>query len=73
MRRSVTAETADLSARPGFEVNPELLSMARAESQMGSGTSTSTSTSTATPGTSEPAGGSTTTYRTRTLGEDTTP
>ncbi|MCU1548966.1 MAG: box helicase [Arthrobacter sp.] len=31
---SVTAETADLSTRPGFEVNPELLSMARAESQM---------------------------------------
>ncbi|MET4094414.1 DEAD/DEAH box helicase [Arthrobacter sp. UYCu712] len=31
---SATAETADLSARPGFEVNPELLSMARAESQM---------------------------------------
>jgi ATP-dependent RNA helicase HelY len=27
-------ETADLSTRPGFEVNPELLSMARAESQM---------------------------------------
>ncbi|HSL35992.1 MAG TPA: DEAD/DEAH box helicase, partial [Arthrobacter sp.] len=31
---SATAETADLTARPGFEVNPELLSMARAESQM---------------------------------------
>ncbi|HSN38001.1 MAG TPA: DEAD/DEAH box helicase [Arthrobacter sp.] len=29
-----TTETADLTARPGFEVNPELLSMARAESQM---------------------------------------
>ncbi len=31
---SATTETADLSARTGFEVNPELLSMARAESQM---------------------------------------
>ena len=31
---AVTASTADLSTRPGFEVNPELLSMARAESQM---------------------------------------
>ncbi len=31
---SATAATADLTARPGFEVNPELLSMARAESQM---------------------------------------
>lgn len=31
---SATAATADLSALPGFEVNPELLSMARAESQM---------------------------------------
>ncbi|MDQ0821042.1 ATP-dependent RNA helicase HelY [Arthrobacter sp. V4I6] len=31
---SATTETADLSTRPGFEVNPELLSMARAESQM---------------------------------------
>ena len=30
----VTAPTADHGARPGFEVNPELLSMARAESQM---------------------------------------
>ncbi|MCU1510977.1 MAG: helicase, partial [Arthrobacter sp.] len=29
-----TTETADPSTRPGFEVNPELLSMARAESQM---------------------------------------
>jgi ATP-dependent RNA helicase HelY len=28
------AVTAELSGRPGFEVNPELLSMARAESQM---------------------------------------
>jgi ATP-dependent RNA helicase HelY len=31
---SATAESADLGTRPGFEVNPELLSMARAESQM---------------------------------------
>src|SRR5512141_2526687 len=31
---AATAETADLSARPGFEVTPELLSMARAASQM---------------------------------------
>jgi ATP-dependent RNA helicase HelY len=31
---AATAETADLSTRAGFEVNPELLSMARAESQM---------------------------------------
>jgi ATP-dependent RNA helicase HelY len=31
---SATTETVDLSSRPGFEVNPELLSMARAESQM---------------------------------------
>ena len=31
---SATTETADLTTRPGFEVNPELLSMARAESQM---------------------------------------
>ena len=31
---SATAVTADLADRPGFEVNPELLSMARAESQM---------------------------------------
>ncbi|CAI3798139.1 DEAD/DEAH box helicase [Pseudarthrobacter sp. MM222] len=31
---AVTTESADPSTRPGFEVNPELLSMARAESQM---------------------------------------
>jgi ATP-dependent RNA helicase HelY len=31
---AATTETAVLSSRPGFEVNPELLSMARAESQM---------------------------------------
>ncbi|WP_427131640.1 DEAD/DEAH box helicase [Pseudarthrobacter sp. S9] len=31
---SAPADTADLSTRAGFEVNPELLSMARAESQM---------------------------------------
>lgn len=31
---ATTAATAGLSTRPGFEVNPELLSMARAESQM---------------------------------------
>ncbi|MGY2746646.1 DEAD/DEAH box helicase [Pseudarthrobacter sp. O4] len=31
---SATAVTADPGTRPGFEVNPELLSMARAESQM---------------------------------------
>lgn len=31
---TATAVTAEVSARAGFEVNPELLSMARAESQM---------------------------------------
>jgi ATP-dependent RNA helicase HelY len=31
---AATAATADVSTRAGFEVNPELLSMARAESQM---------------------------------------
>lgn len=31
---SAATASADLSTRPGFEVNPELLSMARAESQM---------------------------------------